>query len=192
MANQYTPIAMLARIDKKTARRIADGLTWARIWSAIPITVVAWFDLKWWVLCFYAAAALTDFFDGVFARRATLPERETDFDGKADIVFSIMTLVWLWMLVPGFIENYWFPYLPVLIAIEVYLIAARVRWPGIHIPHFEFGRKGMVLFCFLLPVLLVIGDIPWFVHTVFVVGMLAKMQLAWYIFRCDPAEQASV
>jgi hypothetical protein len=26
-------------MDKTTARKIADGLTWARIWSATPITV---------------------------------------------------------------------------------------------------------------------------------------------------------
>lgn len=29
-------------MDKKTARQIADGLTWARIWSAIPMARQTW------------------------------------------------------------------------------------------------------------------------------------------------------
>ena len=43
-------------MDKRTARRIADALTWARIWSAIPITVFAWYDMTWWVFGLYVAA----------------------------------------------------------------------------------------------------------------------------------------
>ena len=172
-------------MDKATARKIADGLTWARILSAVPVTIVAWYELYWWVFGLYIAAALTDLADGRFARRATPPAKDTDFDGKADIVFSIMTLIWIWMLVPGFYEQYWFPYLPLLFLIATYLVAARVRWPQITIPHFEFGRVAMTLFCFLLPVLIVFGDSPWFVHAVFIIGTLSKLQLAVHLWNCE-------
>ncbi len=172
-------------MNKNTARKIADGLTWARVWSAVPITFLAWLDLRWWVFGLYIAAALTDLFDGMFARRAAPAVDDTDFDGKADIVFSVMTLVWIWMLVPGFFEAYWFPYLPLLLAIEAYLIRVRVRWPGLRIPHFQFGRIAMALFCFLLPVLLVFGDVAWFVHGVLIIGTLSKLQLAQHIRACE-------
>jgi len=172
-------------MNKQTARAIADSLTWARIWLALPITVLAWLDLTWWVLGLYIAAALTDLFDGMFARRATPPKSDVDLDGNADVVFSIMTLVWLWMLVPGFLEKYWLPYLPVLVAIQVYLSVAPLRYPGIPIPHFHFGRVIMVAYCSMLPVLLIWGDQPWFVHAVFILGTISKIQLAWYVVSYD-------
>ena len=181
-------------MDKHTARAIADQLTWARVWLCIPITALAWLDLKWWVFAVYIAAALTDILDGRFARHAAPPKSDTDLDGNADVVFSIMTLVWLWMLVPGFMEKYWLPYLPVLVAIQVYLSVAPLRYPGIQIPHFQFGRVIMVMFCCMLPILLVWGDQPWFVHSVFILGTISKLQLAWYVVTYDapiPATQSA-
>ena len=172
-------------MNKTRARTIADALTWARVWSALPITALAWYELRWWVFSLYVAAALTDVADGYFGRRAAPPAKDTDFDGKADVFFSVMTLVWLWMLVPGFVEAYWLPYLPVLLVIEAYLIFVRVRWPGIGVPHFQFGRFAMALFCFLLPVLLIFGNLPWFVHGVLITGTLSKMQLAWHLWNCE-------
>ena len=105
----------LSALNKDTARTIADALTWARIVSVVPITVLAWFDLRWWFLGIYIAAALTDLLDGLFARRATPPATDIDFDGIADLVFRAMALVWLWLLIPGFFQKYWLPYLPVLV-----------------------------------------------------------------------------
>jgi phosphatidylglycerophosphate synthase len=171
-------------MDNGTARTIADGLTWARVWLALPITVLALYDFRWWVFGLYIAAALTDLFDGMFARRAAPPKTDTDLDGNADVFFCIMTLVWLWMLIPGFLESYW-PYLPVLVAIQIYLSTAPFRFPGIQVPHFEFGRFMMVVFCCMLPVLLIWGDQPWFVHSIFVLGTISKMQLAWYVVTYD-------
>ena len=167
------------------ARRVADALTWARIWSAIPITVLAWYGLAWWVFWLYIAAALTDLLDGWFARRATPPAVDSDFDGKADIVFSIMTLVWLWLLVPGFVERYWLPYLPILLLVEIYMSIFRLRRPEFVIPHFQFGRFAMALFCFLLPALILFGDTPWFVHAVLIIGTLSKLQLATHLWRAS-------
>jgi len=178
-------------MKKETARHIADSLTWARIWSAVPITLLAWLGFKWWVLGLYIAAALTDLFDGMFARRATPPSTNSDFDGKADILFSVMTLIWLWLLIPGFAVKYWFPYLPVLLLIEVYLISIRIIYSGMDIPHFQFGRYAMALFCFLLPVLVIFGDQPWFVHTVLIIGTASKLQLAWHFATGTKPEQDS-
>lgn len=172
-------------MDKNTARTIADQLTWARIWLVVPITVLAWYELRWWVLVLYVIAALTDLLDGMFARRAAPPKTDTDLDGNADVVFAIMTLVWLWMLVPGFLEKYWLPYLPILVSIQVYLSVAPFRFPGIRIPHFQFGRVMMVVFCFMLPVLLIWGDQPLFVHSIFVLGTISKLQLARYVVNYD-------
>ena len=179
-------------MNKIVARRIADSLTWARIWSAIPITLVAWLGFKWWVLGLYVVAALTDLFDGWFGRRATPPEKDTDFDGRADLLMSVMTLLWIWLLFPWFFPKYWLPYLPILVAIEIYLLSIRWRFPDLHVPHFEFGRWAMALFFFLLPVLLVFGDQPYFVHFVFIVGTISKMQLAWHFaVRPDDSSQAA-
>lgn len=172
-------------MDRTTARHIADALTWARIWSVVPITLFAWYDLRGWVVGLYAVASLTDLADGYFGRRAAPPAKDTDFDGQADLLFSIMTLVWLWMLVPGFVEAYWLPYLPILLAMEAYMVAVRVRWPETPIPHFRFGRFAMALFCFLLPVLLVFGHLPWFVHAVLIIGTASKMQLTWHLWNRD-------
>ena len=178
-------------MNKNTARVIADQLTWARIWLVLPITGLAWLDLRWWVFGLYGVAALTDLFDGMFARRAAPPKTDADLDGNADVVLSIMTLVWLWMLVPGFLEKYWLPYLPILLAIQVYLSVAPLRFPGIRIPHFQFGRVIMTLFFFMLPVLLVWGDQPWFVHSVFILGIIGKLQNARYVVAYNAAPSAS-
>ena len=182
-------------MDKKTARIVADGLTWSRILSAIPITIAAWYGLTWWVFGLYIAAAMTDLLDGVFGRRATPPPKDTDFDGKADVVFSIMTLVWIWMLIPGFFEKYWLPYLPLLLLIEIYLTIIRVQEPETPVPHFQFGRFAMALFCFLLPVLLIVQDSTWFVHGVLMIGLLSKIQMARHFAtrnKSNLTEQAEV
>jgi len=168
-------------MDKRTARKIADGLTWARVWGAVPVTVAAWLELRWWALFLYIAMALTDLLDGMFARRAEPSSGINDLDGKADVFFSIMTLVWIWMLVPGFYQQYGLIYLPVLFVIEIYLIAGRIRFPDLPVPHFQFGRVAMTIFCFLLPILLVFGDQPVIVHGVFIIGTASKLQLAWHI-----------
>jgi phosphatidylglycerophosphate synthase len=179
-------------MHKDTARKIADALTWSRIWSAIPITVLAWYELWWWVFALYVAAALTDFFDGVFARRASPAATEIDLDGHADLLLSVMTLLWLWMLMPGFFPKYWLPYIPVLVLLELYIIWARMHYPDLRVPHLPYGRWAMALFFFLLPVLIVWGDVPWFVHLVFIAGTIGKMQVSWVIARLvrpRPAEK---
>ena len=175
-------------MEKATARWIADALTWSRVWSAVPITFLAWYGLKWWVLGFYVAASLTDLLDGFFARRATPPATDTDFDGLADLLFSVMTLLWLWLLIPGFFPNYWLPYLPVLVLLEIYMTSARLRYPDLTVPHLEFGRNAMALFFFLLPVLIIWDDVPWFVHTVLAIGTASKIQLTWTISRLVAAD----
>ena len=174
-------------MDRNTARAIADRLTWSRVWSALPITVLAWYELKWWVLGLYIAAALTDLLDGMFARRAAPPRTRADLDGNADVVFSIMTLVWLWMLVPGFLEKYWLPYLPILAIVQIYLSTAPLRIPGIKVPHFQFGRIMMAAFCCMLPLLLLFGDLPWFVHGIFILGTVAKLQVVHFVMTYDGA-----
>ena len=122
-----------------------------------------------------------DFFDGVFARRAAPPATDLDFDGLADLLFTIMTVLWLWLLFPGFLAKYWLPYIPLVVLLEIYMTSARIRYPHVTVPHLEFGRKSMALFFFLLPVLIVWGDVPWFVHLVLIVGTASKIQLTWVI-----------
>lgn len=145
----------------------------------MPITVLAWYDVRWWVFGLYIVASLTDLFDGMFARRATPAATAVDSDGIADLVFSVMTLLWLWLLIPNFFQTYWLPYIPLLVALEIYMISLRTRFVNRRVPHLQFGRFAMALFMFLLPVLLLWGDISWFVHLVFIVGTAGKMQLAW-------------
>ncbi len=170
-------------MNEDTARRIADALTWSRIVSVVPITILAWYQLKWWVFALYIAAALTDFLDGVFARRGAPPATDTDFDGLADLLFRAMTVLWLWLLIPGFIQKYWLPYLPLLVLLELYMLRIRVRHPQLAVPHFRFGRFAMALFFFLLPVLILFGDVTWFVHLVLIIGTASNTQLAWAMRR---------
>jgi hypothetical protein len=61
------------------------------------------------------------------------------------------------------------------------MISARVRYPQLIVPHFKFGRVAMALFFFLLPVLIVWGDVAWFVHLVLIIGTASNTQLAWGI-----------
>ena len=166
-------------MNPNTARTIADALTWARIISVVPITSLAWYDLRWWVFALYIAAALTDYFDGVFARRAAPPTTARDLDGLADLIFSFMTLLWFWLLIPGFVTQYWLPYVPILVALEIYMMNVRVRHQRYGIPHLQFGRFAMALFFFLLPVVVVWGDVPWVVHGVLIIAVASKLQLAW-------------
>jgi len=163
-------------LNKSTARKIADALTWSRVFGVVPITVLAWYELKWWVFALYIAAALTDLFDGMFARRAAPPKNDTDLDGLADIVLSAFTLLWLWLLIPGFFQKYGLTYIPLLVILESYVISARIRFLWLTVPHLEFGRYAMALFFTLLPVLIVWGDVSWFVHGVLLIGMAAKVQ----------------
>jgi phosphatidylglycerophosphate synthase len=168
-------------LNKDAARTIADALTWARIASVVPITVLAWYELKWWVLGIYIAAALTDLLDGMFARRATPAATDIDFDGIADLIFRAMALVWLWLLIPGFFPKYWLPYFPILVLLELYMLSVRIRKPKMAVPHLAFGRFAMALFFALLPVLIIWGDVPWFVHFVLVVATASTLQLTWAI-----------
>lgn len=174
-------------MNKNTARIVADSLTWSRIISVVPITVLAYYDLKWWVFGLYIAAALTDFFDGMLARRATKPKNDFDLDGTADVIFSFATLIWFWLLVPGFVQKYWLPYLPILLLLEIYNTVIRVRHQRFGVPHLAFGRFAMALFCFLLPVLILWGDVPWFAHGVLIVGVAAKLQLALAFWKRSSA-----
>jgi phosphatidylglycerophosphate synthase len=169
-------------VNKKTARRIADALTWARVVGVVPITILAWYQFKWWVLALYIVAALTDLFDGMFARLAAPAATSFDFDGLADLLLSIMTLLWLWLLIPEFFASYWL-YFPLLIVLELYMTSVRIRFPQFVVPHLEFGRFAMALFFFLLPALIIWGDVPLFVHVVLIVGTAAKIQLALIIRR---------
>ena len=146
--------------------------------SVVPISLLAWYEFRWWVLGLYIAASLTDLLDGIFARRAAPATTDLDFDGVADLVFSAMTLLWLWLLIPGFFQAYWLPYIPLLVLLELYMSTMRFRFRQRRVPHLPFGRFAMALFMFLLPVLLIWGDVSWFVHLVFVVGTAGKMQLA--------------
>ncbi len=168
-------------MNKITARRVADSLTWARVVSSVPITILALLGLRWWVVAVYVAAALTDVFDGVYAQRATTAGYGADFDGRADVFFAVMTLIWILILIPNFYQVYWFPYLPAFVALQGYLIIARLREPVLVLPHLSFGRFAVGLFSTLLPVLIVFGDVPWFVTLVLLSSIAAKAQLAWYV-----------
>lgn len=174
----------------ESARRIADTLTWARIFSVVPITVFAWLQSAWWVFALYIAAASTDWLDGWFARRAVPPVKDVDLDGVADLVLSFSTLLWLWLLIPGFVSSYWLPYLPLFVVLEIYMLAIRVRRPAFRVPHLPFGRFAMALFFCLLPALIAFGDTPWFVHGVLIVALASKIQLAWAFWSREPAPSA--
>ncbi len=164
---------------RDTARTVADALTWSRIFSVAPITVLAVFGLKWWVFGLYIAAAVTDWLDGWFARRAAPPRSDADLDGIADLVLAFSTVLWFWLLVPGFVQKYWLPYLPIIVALEIYMTYVRVRHKRYGVPHLQFGRFAMALYFFLLPVVIVWGDVTWFVHGVLVIAVASKLQLAW-------------
>ena len=87
-------------------------------------------------------------------------------------------LLWLWLLVPGFISKYWFPYIPLFVLMVAYMTLARMRCPALVVPHLRFGRFAMALFFFLLPVLILWGDVTWFVHAVLIIGTVSNIQLS--------------
>lgn len=178
-------------MDRDAARTIADALTWSRIFSVVPITAFAVVGLKWWVFGLYVAAALTDLLDGWFARRGAPPKNDTDLDGIADLILSFSTLLWLWLLIPGFVSAYWLPYLPIFVLLEIYMTTVRVKHKRYAVPHLPFGRFAMALFFTLLPALIVWGDVPWFVHGVLIIGVASKLQLSWAFWTRSRTAAAS-
>lgn len=170
-------------MNKQTNRKIADALTWTRIASVVPITVLAVYDQKFWILGLYIASALTDLLDGMFARRGAPPKTDFDLDGVADRVLSFATLLWFWLLFPGFVQKYWLPYLPIIVVLETYMMFIRIRHKRFGIPHLPFGRFAMALFFFLLPVLIIWGDVSWFVHGTLIIVVASELQLSWLFLR---------
>ena len=168
-------------MNTSNARTIADGLTWVRIISALPITFFAAADLRWWVFGVYAVASLTDFFDGVFARQASPSRLGSAFDGNADVFFTLMTLVWIAMLFPDFYGRYGLPLVLPLLSLQALLFILKLRRSQSGVPHLALGRLSMFVFCLLLPVLLVVGDVQWFVVLALVLSLVAKAQLAWHM-----------
>ena len=166
-------------MNKNTARTIADALTWTRIASVVPITILALYGLKWWVFALYIAAALTDLLDGMFARRGAPAKSDFDLDGVADRILSFATILWLWLLIPGFLQKYWLPYVPIFVVLEAYVNFVRIKHQRFGIPHLKFGRVAMALFFTLLPVLMVWGDVTWFVHAVLIIVLASELQLTW-------------
>ena len=69
--------------------------------------------------------------------------------------------------------------LPIVVALEIYMTYVRVRHKRYGVPHLQFGRYAMALFFVLLPVLIVWGDVTWFVHGVLIIAVASKVQLAW-------------
>ncbi len=170
-------------MNKHVARTIADALTWMRILSVVPITVLALYDLRWWVFGLYIAAALTDLLDGMFARRAAPPKTDFDLDGVADRILTIATILWVWLLFPGFLQKYWLPYVPIIALLETYVNYVRLRHQRFGVPHLPFGRIAMALFFAVLPVLIVWGDVSWFVHGVLIVVIASELQLTWIFLK---------
>lgn len=171
------------------ARTVADSLTWVRVFSVLPITALAVADLRWWVLGVYIAASLTDFFDGLFARRARPVHYGSSLDAYADVLFTMMSLLWIALLFPAFLQRYGLPLVLPLLLLQALLFWQRWRNPGVVVPHLPLGRLAMFVFCLLLPVLLVLGDVRWFVSTVFGIAIAAKAQLAWHLLL--PQRRAS-
>ncbi len=175
-------------MNTSSARTIADGLTWFRVFSAIPITLLAIADLRWWVFAAYIAAALTDFLDGLFARRARAVGYGSSFDAYADVFFSLMTLVWIALLCPGFFARYGLLLVLPLLLLQAALFVLRYRDPESPVPHLPLGRLSMFAFCFVLPVLLVFGDVSWLVVVAFALAIIAKVQLARHLIAARPRE----
>ena len=175
-------------MNTSNARTIADGLTWFRVLSVIPITLFASADMRWWVFGVYIAASLTDFFDGVFARQAYPVRYGRAFDGNADVFFALMTFIWIAMLFPAFFGQYGLPLVLPLLLLQTLLFVLRVRRSVAGVAHLAIGRLSMFVFCLLLPVLLVFGDVPWFVVAVLALSVFAKAQLAWHMFAARDRE----
>jgi phosphatidylglycerophosphate synthase len=168
-------------VNTSSARNIADGLTWVRVFSAIPITLLAVADLRWWVFGVYIAAALTDLLDGLFARRARPARYGGAFDAYADVFFVMMTVIWLVMLFPGFLQRYGLTLVLPLVITQLALFVLRFVYSGLRVPHLPLGRVAMFIFCSLLPTLVVFGDTPWLVVVAFSIAIIAKLQLAWHV-----------
>jgi phosphatidylglycerophosphate synthase len=177
-------------MKEQAARKIADGLSWARLFSIVPIGVLAVMQLKWWVLGLHIPAALTDLADGWVARKAPDCEHGARLDGTADLVFAIATLWWIALLVPGFYGKYWFPFLPSFVALEMVLLVVCLKNKDIVLPHLWSGKLAVTVFSFLLPVLLVFGDVTWFVLIALYVPIAAKVHLVAVVLRSESRQHA--
>lgn len=162
----------------------ANVLTWTRLILIIPITVAAWLDARWTVLVLFVIAMLTDFFDGLVARRTGVAsEKGARLDSAVDNAMLPFYFAWLWLLFPQLFIEFW-PGIALLVAlIGVQLAVARWKLSKITGLHLWSDKLSAIGGFILLPALIIFGYLPWLVWTVFGISYIASIEGVIYLIK---------
>lgn len=163
---------------------LADALTWARLLSVIPLSVLAVLDLRLAFLITFCLAVTTDLLDGMAARAAGRPTAAgADFDGSVDLVFSAFALWWIWLLVPEIYTGFW-PFMLVALASFSLFFWASARYAKrVMTPHLVSGKAAMGVFALLIPITLIFGVVAWYVHLTWVTVTVSRAEMVYGLVR---------
>jgi len=162
----------------------ANVLSWARLFSIIPLTLFAYLQATAWFVALYVFAILTDFFDGKIARTQGLASAKgAELDGTIDLVFAAAGLLWLYFIAPHIYSIYW-PHLLVVAGVFIAFFSASVWKVGrVVMPHLWLGKLSMALFSLLVPAVLFFGVIGWMVWSVLIVVVMSRLEMIIFVLR---------
>jgi uncharacterized protein len=87
--------------------KAADALTWSRILLAPALPVLAYLDMRLYMLVLFGLGLLTDILDGLLARRfKTATKNGHDLDIIADNIFAVSFMLALSISKPGIMRSY--------------------------------------------------------------------------------------
>lgn len=160
----------------------ANVLTWTRLVSVVPLSVLAFVQATTLFLAVYVVAILTDAFDGTVARlQQTASAHGATFDGVVDLVFAAFGLVWLYALVPGVYIDYWPHLLAVAGAFALFFSASYARFRTIVMPHLWLGKLSMLCFALLVPVAVLWSLHDWMVWVVVIVVIASRLEMTAFV-----------
>lgn len=160
----------------------ANVLTWSRLASIVPLTVLAFLRLELAFILVYVLAIATDLFDGVVARAQRLASlRGAELDGTVDLAFAAAGLGWIFLFIPEIYLVYWPHLLAVALSFIVFFAASWARLRKLAMPHLWLGKLSMFLFCLLLPTVILFGVASWMVWTVVLVVILSRIEMTAFV-----------
>ena len=161
-------------------RNWANIVSWSRLALIIPISALLYFSHLGLAASLIVVAMLTDYLDGVLARKLKLTSAYgSALDGTIDIIFAIAIVAWLWTISPTLV-SFW-PYVlavqALLLIIGLIVLVQNKPAPTLHL---WTGKIAMTLVYLLIP-LLVLGVDTWFIHVVGIACLITQFESILYV-----------
>ncbi len=162
----------------------ADVLTWMRLGSIVPLTVLAFARAEIAFIIVYVLAITTDLFDGMLARAQGFSSpKGAEFDGTVDLVFAAAGLGWLYLFAPEVFTTYWPHLFAVALSFAIFFAASWAKLRKLAMPHLWLGKLSMFLFCAIVPAIILFGAQNWMVWTVVIVIVLSRIEMTIFVLK---------